>query len=119
MGHQMSQQAIEDRVSRVEQEQARQGAKLDHLSGVADRTASNVEKLLERDAKRPQALSWGGIAGTCGGLAAMAAVVWWLIGASPAIVELERRMSKLDDPDIGRVPRLEKEVGWNARVTKF
>jgi hypothetical protein len=48
--------------------------------------------------------------------------VWWLIGNAPAVQDLDRRITRLDDPEIGRVPRLEKRVdtltGWGAKVVK-
>jgi hypothetical protein len=57
------------------------------------------------------------------GWTANAGVVWWLIGTSPALMELGRRMDRLDDPQIGRVPaierRLETLTGWHpAPVVK-
>ena len=31
---------------------------------------------------------------------------------------LARRLTKLDDPDIGRITRVEKELGWAALVRR-
>lgn len=126
----MSQQLLEERVGTLEREQARQGAKLDHLSGVVGEVSSGVKTLLERDARRPQALSWGVIAATAGGLIGVAAVGWWLIETSPAVRELNGRIDKvnervtrLDDPEIGRVPAVERKVHeldqWAPRVTRY
>lgn len=114
----MSQQVLEERVGNVERDLARRGQQIDRMEVDVRDIGSGVKQLLERDARRPQALSWASIAGTCGGLAAMAAVVWWLIGSSPAMVDLERRVTRLDDPYIGRVTRIEKDMGWQVRVTK-
>ncbi|MGD9806415.1 MAG: hypothetical protein AB7E81_00765 [Hyphomicrobiaceae bacterium] len=48
----------------------------------------------------------------------IAGVVWWLIGTSPAVIELRDRVNKLDDPEVGRVPRIERELegagGWQT-----
>jgi hypothetical protein len=122
--------SLEDRVGKVELEQARQGQDLRHLSGeVASVKASvgevghDVKQLLTREARRPAAVTLQTVAMTCAGLASIAAVVWWLIGTSPAVTELGRRMDRLDDPQVGRVPaierRLETLIGWHpTRVTK-
>lgn len=122
----MSQNSLDTRVADVEREMARQGerqvrmeTKLEHHDAKLGEIGNGVKMLLERDAKRPQAISWGAIASACGGIVAIAAVGWWLIGSSPAIVDLQKRVDKLDDPDIGRVTRIEKDLGWAPRVTKF
>lgn len=108
--------SVEDRVGALERETARHGEQLGHLSGEVSKIGVGVERLLDRDARRPSSLTWQVVAGTCGGIAATASVVWWLIGASPAVTELDRRLSRLDDPEVGRVPRLEKHNGWAPRV---
>jgi hypothetical protein len=115
----MSQETLEHRVGEVEREQARQGAKLDHLTREVGDVATGVKTLLERDARRPQAMTWGTIAATAGGLIGVAAVGWWLVGTSPAVQELKERLTKLDDPEVGRVTRVEKELGWTPRVTRY
>jgi hypothetical protein len=108
----------EQRLSDVEREQVRQGERLGRIESDVGKIGAGVERLLERDAKRPQAMTFQTVAGTCVGLAAVAGVVWWLIGSAPAVQELRDRLSKLDDPDIGRVTRVEKELGWQPRVTR-
>lgn len=108
---------IEDRVGALEREQARQGERLGRIETDISDTKDGTNKLLERDAKRPPSLTWQAIAVTCGGLGSVAAVVWWLIGSSPAVVDLEKRLSRLDDPEIGRVKRIEKQLGWQTQTT--
>lgn len=129
----MSQQLLEDRVGQLEQEQFRQGERLgrvesdvgDIKSGVRqllDRQTSAEQKALEREASAPHALTWKTIAATCGSIVAVAYVVWWLIGSSPAVVDLSKRLDRLDDPQVGRVPaverRLDKLDGWQATVRR-
>lgn len=52
----------------------------------------------------------------------LGAFTWWLIAQSPAVQNLERRVTRLDDPEIGRVPKLEARVdtltGWAPKVAK-
>jgi len=102
--------SLEDRVGQVEQVVARQGAKLEAIEGYVHKIGRGVETLLERDARRPAAVTFQTVAITCAALASIAGVVWWLIGTSPAVLELRDRMSKIDDPDVGRVPRIEREL---------
>ncbi len=121
----MSHEVLEERVGKVEDGLARlsaevrvQGHDLTSLKGDVSKIGTGVERLLERDAKRPHPMTWQTIVATCGGLGIVAGVVWWLIGSSPAVQTLERRLDRLDDPDIGRVTRLEKEAGWSARIVR-
>lgn len=109
----------EQRLSDVEREQVRQGERLGRIESDVGKIGSGVERLLERDAKRPQAVTFQAATGACIGVAAIAAVVWWLIGNAPAVQDLDRRLSKLDDPEVGRVTRVEKELGWQPRVTRY
>lgn len=121
--------SIEDRVGQVEREQVRQGEQLGRVSSelrsldtrVGD-VGADVKQLLAREAKRPGAPTLQTIALTCGGLGAVAGVVWWLIAQSPAVQDLAKRMDRLDDPQVGRVPAIERRIetltGWTARVVK-
>lgn len=121
--------SLEDRVGQVEREQVRQGEQLGRLSAelgavrtsVAD-VGTDVKKLLEREARRPGVPTLQTVAVTCAALASIAGVVWWLIGTSPAVQELQVRLGRLDDPIVGRVPRIERQVetitGWRATITK-
>lgn len=121
----MPTQELESRVGKVEDAVGRLSADVRILSH--DQVAvkqdiasvkSGVDKLLEREVARPSPMTWQTVAATCGGLAAVAAVVWWLIGSSPAVQDLDRRLTRLDDPDVGRVSRIEKDLGWAPRIVR-
>lgn len=84
-----------------------------------------IHGLEQREAKRGQAWDFKTAATVCGGLAAIAVVGWWLIATSPVIEELkgaqrtlEGRIGKLDDPEIGKVTRLQEEMRWLPTVKK-
>jgi hypothetical protein len=114
--------SIEDRVGEVEREQARQGVELASLRGQVSEVGSDVKKLLAQEAGRPTPLTGMTILATLGSLGAAAGVVWWLIGNAPAVQDLDRRLTRLDDPEIGRVRAIERKVdtltGWGAKVTR-
>lgn len=83
-----------------------------------------VEEISERDASRPEALSWKAIAATCAGIAATGYVVWWLISTAPAVQDLRERMMLLDNRDVGyirslseRVQKLEEDRAWAPKIT--
>lgn len=115
--------SLEDRVGHLEVSSAQLRTEVGAIKlSVAD-VGSDVKRLLERDARRPQPVTLQVVAITCSSLAAVAAVVWWLIGTAPAVMELGRRMDRLDDPQVGRVPALERRIetltGWNpTRVVR-
>lgn len=120
---------LDGRVEKVErelasqgQEMARQGERMGRLEADVSKIGSGVDRLLEREARAPRALTMTTVAATCGGIISIAAVVWWLISSSPAVQEITRRLDKLDDPQIGRVPSLEKRVdridGWSPQIVR-
>lgn len=116
---------LEDRVGKVEDGLARLSADVrvlshDQVAVKADLSSvkAGVDKLLEHEARRPAAVTWQTVVATCGGLVAVAGVVWWLIGSAPAVQDLRERLSRLDDAEVGRVPRLEREIGWAPRVVR-
>lgn len=118
----MTYQVLEDRVGQLEQEQFRQGERLGRVEGDVGEIKSGVRQLLDRQASAPAALTGKTIAATCASLVSIAVVVWWLIGASPAVVDMGKRLDRLDDPTVGRVPsmerRLDKLDGWQATVRR-
>lgn len=84
-----------------------------------------IEALQQKDAKRGQAWDFKTAATVCGGLAAIAYVGWWLIATSPAIEDLkaqqrslEGRIGKLDDPEVGKVTRIQEEMRWLPMIKK-
>lgn len=118
----MTHAVLEERVGRLEQEQVRQGEQIVGLRAEVGGVGQDVKQLLARDAARPEGLTWKALAGLCAGAITIAIVGGWLIAMSPAVLELDRRVSRLDDPTVGRVQaverRLEKLDGWGARVTR-
>lgn len=109
---------VEDGLSRLSSEVRVQGHDIAGLKADTSKIGAGVERLLERDAKRPQAMTWQTVVATCAGLGVVAGVGWWLIGSSPAVQDLDRRLTKLDDSEIGRVRRLERALGWSTSVNK-
>lgn len=90
-----------------------------------NRIMEAIGDLQQKDAKRGQAWDFKTAATVCGGLAAIAYVGWWLIATSPAIEELkngqralEGRIGKLDDPEIGKVSRMQEQMRWWPDVRK-
>lgn len=114
---------LRGRVDKIERVQERFGARLEHVEKTVDKVAVGVDRLLERDARRPEALTWRAIAAVCGGAVTIALVGHWLIAQAPAVQELGRRVDKLDDPDIGRVTRIERHLdatatGWSTTIRR-
>jgi hypothetical protein len=132
------------RLGRVETDLARQGARLDDVDRrlgdvgrVQERTAAGVDELLRREAARPQPTSWKAAATTVvtliAGITAVAGFSWWFVATSPAVIELgkqlgelrtaiDKRLTRIDDPEIGRLPRAEKRLDdverWTPKVVK-
>ncbi|MEQ1652930.1 MAG: hypothetical protein ABL897_10610 [Hyphomicrobium sp.] len=109
---------LNERVGEIELIQARQGEQLGQLRGDVRGVQEGINRLLDRDQKRPAAMTPASIATACGGLAATGAVVWWLIQSSPAVQEIDKRLTRLDDPEIGRVSRIERDIGWSTKITR-
>ena len=102
---------MEDRIAKLETSHLLNTARLDRIEGDLRDVGTGVKTLLERDARRPEALSWAKVAGTAittltilGGLA-------WLVGAavehSAAVVSLKERMD-----------HAEWKYGWTGRIDK-
>lgn len=72
-----------------------------------------LSSLERKELQRPPSMNGKAVAVAvftfAGGMASLAAVVWWLIATAPVVQDHEKRLSKLDDPDVGRVGRLEAE----------
>lgn len=125
---------LETRVGAVERDLVRQGEQLNQVRAEVrvvgqsvDKVGANVDELLARDAKRPDALTGRTVAATliaAGTIVSMlAAFVWWLIADSPAVRELDRRITRLDDPEMGRVPQIERKIdralgAWETSVRR-
>ncbi len=78
------------------------------------KVGDNVEELLRRDASRPQQQSARAIIGTIAALFSaigiLAMFVWWFISVSPTVTELDKRVTRLDDPEMGKVNIIEERV---------
>lgn len=118
---------IETRVGAVERDLVRQGEQLSQVRSEVRVVGEGVNRLLERDAKRPDALTGRTVAATliaAGTIVSMlGAFTWWLIAMSPSMTGLERRVTKLDDPEMGRVGALERNMqrvltGWETTVKR-
>ncbi len=105
----MSAEALEIRGGEVEREQARQGQELRNISDKVSDIGSGVKSLLERDAKRPHAMTWKEFTAGVVTTLTIAGGMWWavsgLVEHSPAVVQLEKRMDQA-----------EWKYGWAARV---
>lgn len=121
------------RLGRVETDLARQGTRLDdvdrrlgEMGRVQERTAAGVDELLRREAARPQPTSWRTAAATVltmmGGLGMLATFSWWFTAQSPAVQDLDRRLTRIDDKDIGRMGRAERRLDdmerWRPTVVR-
>src|SRR5689334_15184612 len=120
---------VDQRLSAVEREQARQGAKLDGLERDVGKIAVGVERLLSDRAAAPQPLSWKTAGATLVSVASAGAVVWGIISMSPAVNELrerlsrieasmDKRMTEVDAPKLGRLDRLDQDVRRLEKLTE-
>lgn len=111
---------LEGRVGRIETSVALLGSKQDAMSTQVADIGAGVRTLLDREAKRPEPTTLKNVgvtlALTASVVGSLAVFVWWFIETSPIVQALEKRITRLDDPQVGRVPRLEKEAGWTAKV---
>lgn len=121
----MSQEHLESRVADVERGQAQLSADVRMLShdvagikGDLGRVSDGVGRLLERDARRPDALTWKTIGASIGLVlvlgGGLATFVWWMVGASPSVRTIEDRLSELDSPRAGRVTVIERHLEATA-----
>src|SRR5262249_18861391 len=98
------------RLGKVETEQARQGERLEVLGHDIARVerdvgkiGTGVEELLRRDATRPPPTNWRTagltIFSALGGVSMLVGFSWWFTSVSPAVLDLEKRVSRLDDKE--------------------
>lgn len=129
----MSQIKIEERVGALEGDVSRLRTDVALLGDrVADVKSQNstiltvVQSLEKQNLTRPKSQDFKSLAAACAALAAVAVVGWWLIGTAPVIEEiratqreLRSDLDRLDDPEIGKVPRLERQFGvWVPEVKR-
>lgn len=105
----MSQEALEDRVRSVEQEQTRQGQELRNISDKVSDIGSGVKSLLERESKRPDGITWSQFGAGALSMLTLCAALWWtvngLVEHSEAVVQINKRLD-----------HAEFKYGWAARV---
>lgn len=118
---------LRHRIDLLERTNERFAARLEHVEETVNKTATGVERLLERDASRPDALTWKTVAATMiailgigGGLTTF---TWWIVAQSPAVTDLQTRLGELDSPRAGRVTIIERHLesstpGWGSLVVR-
>lgn len=125
----MSMEVLEERVGKLEvvagelrTEQRVQGQAIGDLRRSSEAIISRLDEIRQVQAAAPRRQDLRTIIGTLGSVASVIAAlcffVWWFIETSPAMRETTRRLDKLDDPQVGRVTRIEREGSWTARVGK-
>lgn len=122
----MSQHDIEHRLGDVERDVAVLKRDVSVISGNVSEIGAGVKQLLQRDASRPEPLSWGKIGATVITMGAVLGALWtgtaWLIEHSPTVVGLERRVSRIDDKEDGKLPRIERRLNdleaWRPSVVR-
>jgi hypothetical protein len=125
---------LEDRVGHLEASTARLSTEVAVLSrDVSDVKTANqsilqgVNALREEGARRGEGLSWKTVVTTIvstGSVIGMLSVfVWWFIASSPSVQNIERRVTRIDDRDIGhihginrRLDQLERNQGWHPQI---
>ncbi len=111
----------DERLGHLETEVVRLGERQTRMERDLTKIGQGVDRLLEREAARPEPMGWRTVIGTLGSVASVIAMMaffsWWFIATSPTVLDLDRRLTRLDDRDIGRVTRLEKDVSWTPRVS--
>lgn len=123
----MTQQHIEQRVDELSRGQ--ETLRLDvstlkrdvaHQATQLNDIGAGVKALLEADARRPKPVSIVVVLST---VLACVSIVGslgffssWFIASSPTVVDLEKRVNKLDDKEVGRVTRLERDASWVPRI---
>lgn len=84
---------------------------------------SVLQEMKVSDAARPQNTNWRtvfmtGIAifGSIGGIATF---VWWFVANSPAVQGVDKRVTRLDDPEVGKIYRMERQIEDLERVQRW
>jgi len=105
----MSQQVLEERVGTLEREQVRQGERLSRIEADGSKTLAAVEKLVERESKRPEGITWSQFGAGALSMLTLCAALWWtvngLVEHSEAVVQINKRLD-----------HAEFKYGWAARV---
>jgi hypothetical protein len=107
--------ALEGDVSRLRTDVAVLGRDVSDVKQQGTTILQAIQSLEKRDAARPPPTNVRAIVGTtvaiAAGLGGVATAVWWFIAVSPVVQDLDRRLTKLDDPEVGKVLRMERDFG--------
>lgn len=113
--------ALEGDVSRLRTDVAVLGRDVSDVKQQGSSILQAIQNLEKRDAARPPAPNWKAITGTsiaiAAGLGGVATAVWWFIAVSPVVQDLDRRLTKLDDPEVGKVIQLQNTMRWKESTT--
>lgn len=112
--------SLEDDVSKMRTDVAVLGRDVTDVKSGNTAILQAIQNLERRDASRPQPTNWKAVlltaATIAAGIGSAATAVWWFIGTSPIVQDIDRRLTKLDDPDIGKVTRMESDMRWLPSV---
>lgn len=113
----MNEDSLDQRVGLVERELVSQGGRLGRVEIDVAKVVVGIDKLLDRDARRPE-YSARTVLAALGCVAALAAFTWWMIEHAPSVLDHERRLTRIDDKEDGRLKRLEGRLdkldGWTT-----
>lgn len=121
--------ALEGDVSRLRTDVAVLGRDVSDIKLQSTTILTAITDLKTQNASRPAAPNYRAVGATtlaiAAGLGTVGTFVWWFIGASPAIEDLRQKIRdvtsevrRLDDPEIGKVPRMEREFGRWVPIQK-
>jgi hypothetical protein len=114
--------ALEGDVSRLRTDVAVLGRDVHEVKQQGTTILQAIQGLERRDASRPPPTNWRAVAATtlaiAAGIGGTATSVWWFIETSPSVRELDKRLSRLDDPEVGKIGRLQDEVRWMPTLKK-
>jgi len=100
---------LEDRVGELKMEQVRQGERLGRIETDGGKTLAAVEKLVERERKRPDGITWSQFGAGALSMLTLCAALWWtvngLVEHSEAVVQINKRLD-----------HAEFKYGWATRV---
>lgn len=107
--------ALEGDVSRLRTDVAILGRDVSDVKTQSDKILDAIKGLEKSDQARPTPTNLKTVLMTtlaiAAGLGGVATAVWWFIAVSPVVQDMDRRLTKLDDPEIGKVPTMQREFG--------
>lgn len=114
--------ALEGDVSRLRTDVAVLGTTIHDVKTQNVTILTAIQSLEKRDLTRPAPTNWRTVAATTATLATLAIFgitgIWYSIQVSPSVIDLEKRLTKLDDPEVGKVTRLQDQLRWQPTIKK-